>query len=198
LLASARAAKMHAMSKDDREESRRQVARRQRRKAGDRSARLANTLMKAPESSLGKLGLDDDLREAVDRARAVTSPIARRRAERALAGDLRRIDLAELETRLANVQETGAAEPRLFHLAEKWRTRLIEEGSAAAAEFPGGNQDPLPALIQQARRERDTGRPPGAARALFRHVMAVLKARSNEVASPMASIDDETLDDDEE
>jgi ribosomal 50S subunit-associated protein YjgA (DUF615 family) len=32
-------------------------------------------------------------------------------------------------------------------------------------------------LIQNARRERDTGKPPGAARALFRHVMQALKTK---------------------
>jgi len=163
---------------DDRGESRRQLARRELRRAGDRSARVASTIMQLSASSLAKLELDDELREVVDRARAVTAKGARRREERALAGALRRVDLAALETRLANVQATGAADPRLFHLAEHWRTRLIED-VAAAAEFPGGASDPLPQLIEHARRERTTGRPPGAARALFRHVLAALKARAS-------------------
>lgn len=161
------------MSDDD--QPRRQIARRQRRRAGEGSARLAKTLMELPEAALGKLGLDEDLREAVDRARAVTAHGARRRAERTLAGDLRRAELGDLEERLASVQESGAADTRLFQLAEKWRARLID-GSAAAADFPGADQQALLALIEQARRERDTGRPPGAARALFRHLVAALKA----------------------
>jgi ribosome-associated protein len=88
---------------------------------------------------------------------------------------LRHIDIADLQRRMANVAETGSAEPRLFHAAERWRTRLIEEGDAAAAEFPGGYVDPLPQLIQNARRENESGKPPGAKRALFRHVMSVLE-----------------------
>ena len=64
--------------RDDRGESRRQIARREQRTAGERSARLANALMKLSASALGKLGLDEELREAVDRARAVTSQVARR------------------------------------------------------------------------------------------------------------------------
>jgi len=164
--------------RDDREgESRRQIARRAQRTAGERSARLAQALMKLPASALGKLGLDEDLRGAVDRARAVTAHVARRRAERALAGELRGIDLVELEAKLARVHATGAADARTFHLAETWRARMIEGGVPAAAEFPGGAGDPLPRLIEQAQRERDTGRPPGAARALFRHIAAVLNAR---------------------
>ena len=163
---------------DGDERSARQRAKAESRDAGERSAKLANALMKVGGSVLGKLELDDELREDVDRARAVTSPIARRRAERALAGALRRADLADLETRLANVQATGNVDARRLHLAEQWRARMIEGGLPAAADFPGGTADPLPELIERARRERDTGKPPGAARALFRHIAAALAGRT--------------------
>nr|HEX4319238.1 ribosome biogenesis factor YjgA [Kofleriaceae bacterium] len=158
------------------ERSARQIAKADARDAGTRSAKLASALMKVAESALKRLELDDDLREKIDRARAVTSPIARRRAERALGGDLRRVDLADIESRLANVQQTGVVDAKRFHLAEQWRTRMIEGGLDAAAAFPGGTADPLPELILRARRERDTGKPPGAARALFRHIVASLAA----------------------
>jgi ribosome-associated protein len=161
------------MARDD--ESRRQTAQREKKQAGDRSARVARQLMEMSDAVFAKLDLDEELRAEVEEARRVPSPIARRRAERTLAGVLRGVDIADVQQRMANVEATGNADPRLFHAAEKWRARLIEEGSAAAAEFPGGYVDPLPQLIQNARRERDTGKPPGAARALFRHVMSVLK-----------------------
>lgn len=161
----------------DEERSRRQIARRKVRVAGDHSARLAKTLMELPASTIDKLELDEELRASVDVARAVTSNNARRRAERGLAGDLRGLeDLADLDARIANIQETGMAAPRLFQLAERWRARLIDEGEAAAGELPGGPSPELVTLIANAQRERDTGRPPGAARALFRHVIARLEA----------------------
>ncbi len=135
--------------------------------------------MELSDAALSKLDVDDDLRNAIVTARKVTQAIARRRAERTLAGYLRGVDIADLQQRMANVEATGTADPRLFHAAEQWRARLIEEGTKAADELPGGNVDPLPLLIQNARRERDTGKPPGAARALFRHVMTVLKANGS-------------------
>jgi ribosome-associated protein len=163
------------MSRDD--ESRRQTAQREKKQSGDRSARVAHQLMDMAESALSRLDVNDDLREEINNARKVKAAIARRRAERTLAGYLRGVDIADLQQRMANVEATGNADPRLFHAAEQWRARLIEEGAKAAEEFPGGNVDPLPLLIQNARRERDTGKPPGAARALFRHVTSVLKAK---------------------
>lgn len=169
---------MRAMSaRDDGMKSARQIARGHQRKAGDRSTRLANTLMKLSAPAVKKLELEEDLREAVDRARAVTTHIARRRAERTLAGDLRRFDLVALATQLAKVHEADNTDARELHLAEHWRARMIEEGIAAAASFPGGASEPLPRLIDAAKRERATGRPPGAARALFRHLVEALKAQ---------------------
>jgi ribosome-associated protein len=135
--------------------------------------------MQLPEALLDGLGLNEDLRDAADRARAVTSHVARRREERRLAGALRRVDADDLETRLSNVQEGGRADARQFQLAEAWRTRLIEEGAPAAetffASFVGTDRAALAKLIEESRRERTTGRPRGAARALFRQVMTALR-----------------------
>jgi ribosome-associated protein len=165
-------------ARDDDSENARLVARRRQRAAGDISARLANTLMKMSAPALAKLELDEDVRESIDRARAVTSLIARRRAERTLAGELRRVDLVELEDRMTTAATTSTTDVQRLHLAESWRAKMIEGGLAAAAEFPGGTAEPLPQLIERAQRERTTGKPPGAARALFRHLMATLTAKS--------------------
>jgi ribosome-associated protein len=182
---------MRVMSaRDDEMKSARQIARSKQRKAGDRSAKLAHQLMQLGAPALKKLELDDDLREAIDRARSVTAHIARRRAERTLAGELRRFDLVALAATLARVHEAGQLDTRDLHLAEHWRARLIEEGLAAAAEFPGGADEELPRLIDAARRERDTGRPPGAARALFRHVVEALKAQRPEPAGDSGAGED--------
>jgi ribosome-associated protein len=181
------------MADDDRDgPSRRQLAKKQRRVAGDRSGDLARKLMGLPESTLVKLELEEDLREAVDRARAIVSHSARRREERALAGALRRFDIAEVERKLANVQSAGVAEPQLFHAAERWRTRLVDEGDAALAAFPGGADDPLPRLVADAKRERAIGKPPGAGRALFRHIIAVLRAQAQAEADADAETDEPT------
>lgn len=169
---------MRMMSaRDDGTKSARQIARGKQRKAGDRSTRLANTLMKLSAPAVKKLELDVDLRDALDRARAVIPHVARRRAERTLAGDLRRFDLVAVEQQLAKVFDASNTDVQLLHLAEQWRARMIEEGSPCAAAFPGGADEPLARLIDAARRERTTGRPPGAARALFRHVVEALKAQ---------------------
>jgi ribosome-associated protein len=175
---------------DDDSRTARQIARGKQKRAGDRSARLANTLMKLPGPKLAKLTLDDELRQVVERARAISSHIARRRAERTLAGELRRYDLAEIDDQLARLEQGAGAEVRQFHDAERWRARLIDEGVAALAEFPGGADDRFGPLIEAAQREHATGLPRGAARQLFRHVVERLKPPP-EPEPPNAADEDE-------
>lgn len=169
--------------------SERQLARRKTRIAGDRSGRLSRELMKLAESMLAKLELEPELHALIAKARAVKAMNARRRAERTLAGDLRRVDLDDLAARLASVRATGVVDSDRQHAAEQWRTRLLDEGLAAVAVFPAGDPDHvLPGLIAQAQRERNTGKPPGAGRVLFRHLVEALKARE---AAGEAATDDE-------
>lgn len=164
-------------SRDDDDRTTRQIARSKQKRAGDRSAEVANMLMKAPDAHIAKLEIDEDLREAIESARRVTSHIARRRAERTLAGDLRHVEIGVIEDQLARIAETGNPDARRLHLAEQWRTKLLESGMEAAATFPGTTDDELPRLIDAARRERDTGKPPGAQKALFRYIAKALETR---------------------
>ena len=165
-------------AKDGEAPSARQLSRDERRTAGERSAGTARRLMQAGDADVARLGLDEDLLAEVRQARAVTSNVARRRAERRLAGVLRDADLDDVEARLSRLQESDRAEAAQFKLAESWRARLIE-GTASGDELCASAtvSDPaaLAKAIGDARRERTTGKPRGAARALFRLIVAALR-----------------------
>lgn len=171
-----------------RDKTNREIARGKVKREGDRSARIARQLMQLKEAHIRKLELDLELRDVVEAARKVTSPIARRRAERALAGELRRYELADIDAKLAKVHESNNLDTQAFHAAEKLRARLIDEGISAAADLAyRGDESELVRLIDAARKERDTGKPPGAQRKLFRHVTELLKTN----AEPKNEGDDE-------
>jgi len=127
----------------------------------------------------------------------VTALIARRRAERTLAGDLRKFDTADLEAKLEKVHD-GNVDEQQFHLAERWRTKLITDGIAAAKTFPGGETPELVRMIDAARKEKESGKPPGAGRALFRHVAEVLKVARRNAELAAAETDDAAPDEDED
>jgi ribosome-associated protein len=181
------------MSPPDDDKSNRQIAKGKARRAGDRSARMSRTIMQLSEAALKKLALDQELRFVVDHARSIKALGARRREERRLAGELRRYDLQKIDEKLSKLHESENTDTELFHKAEAWRAQMIAGGVAAAAEFPGGIDEELPRLIDAAQREGTTGKPPGAARKLFRHVIEALRAQQE----PPPSEDDDAEDDDD-
>jgi len=184
------------MSPRDEDKSNRQIAKGKARRAGDRSARMARTIMQLPEPALKKLALDQELRFVVDHARSIKALGARRREERRLAGELRRYDLQKIDEKLSKLHESENTDTELFHKAEAWRAQMIAGGVAAAAEFPGGIDEELPRLIDAAQREGATGKPPGAARKLFRHVIEALRTQQEPPPSD-EDADDEDADDDD-
>ncbi len=183
------------MSPRDDDKSNRQIAKGKARRAGDRSSRMARTIMQLSDAALKKLALDQELRFVVDHARSLTALGARRREERRLAGELRRYDLQAIDERISKLHESENTDTELFHKAEAWRAKLVAGGVAAAAEFPGGVDEELPRLIDAAQREGTTGKPPGAARKLFRHVIEALRTQQE---PPEPDGDDDTDDDDDE
>ena len=182
------------MSDDDR--SARAIARGKVKKDGERSSKLANQLMKLSEPLVKRLELDEELEAVLREVRAIPSQNARRRGERALAGALRGHDMLEMQQRIDRVIETGQARDLPFQLAEQWRAKVLEGGAEVAVDMPGGGaSEELPRLIDAARRERDTARPPGAGRALFRHILEQLKHAS---AEPAATDDADDADEPDE
>jgi ribosome-associated protein len=182
------------MSEPDEPESRRSIARRAQREAGEESAALARTLLSLSDSVISKLELDDRLASALTRARKTKSMVARRREERALAGELRGTDLPGLSAQIAAIRSTGVVDPELHHAAERWRDRLLSDDAAAAAfiaKHPDARGVPLGQLIAAARRERDSGRPPGSGRALFRQLLSVIRAHAAAEAEASADADAE-------
>lgn len=141
---------------------------------------LGDELVALPDSELNALPLDERLRDAIDLARRITAHGGAARQRQLIGKILRKTDLTELRA----VIEQRALERRMaareFHRIETWRNRLLAEGEPALAALlatqPGLDATELRALIRDAQAESDAGRPPAAARALFRRLRDSLAA----------------------
>jgi ribosome-associated protein len=139
---------------------------------------LGDLLVALSAGELDALALPDDIRDAVDAARQITSHGARLRQRLYIGKLLRRIDTTALVAAMASKGAADRARVRDEREIEQWRDRLLG-GSAAdwdefARQHPGADLAELRALANQARAERGSGRPPAAARKLFRRLRTVL------------------------
>ena len=142
-----------------------------KRQAQDRQALVVRVLELSPKE-WEKLGFPESERKSLLEGKKIKASGARNRQVKYLA---RILDDDALEAAAAFMENRHSQQleaNRLFHALEVWRDRLIAEGSDAMGplleKHPEMDRQQLRQLIQGAQRERDTGKPPGASKKLFR------------------------------
>jgi ribosome-associated protein len=143
----------------------------QRKKEMHALQQLGERLVTLSSDQLEQIDLPEELREAVDFARGVTSHEGRRRQMQYLGKLMRRVDGDALREALGRVTGESRAAIALMHHAERWRDRLLADDAALTefiADHPGADAQWLRAAIRAARREHDAQQAPRHARELYR------------------------------
>jgi len=139
---------------------------------------ISKTDLKRESNALQKLGEDlldlrtdlmqrlltqghmpDLLHEALLAAKKITDFEGKRRQMQFVGKLMRKLDSQQVQAMrdALDVQHNGSAEEtQLLHLAEAWRTRLLQDDSAMEAwqsSYPGTDSQQLRALVRQARKD---------------------------------------------
>ncbi len=149
-----------------------EVSKSQRKREAHELLDLARTLISMPETRLEGLPLEPDLRREVDFARSIRSHGARKRQLMTVAKILRQRDTGPLLDAVHNIDQKNRQITAHHHHIEAWRDRLIEGSDRLLSELleqaPAINSQTLRQLIRNARKEAKLGKPPAAARKLFK------------------------------
>jgi ribosome-associated protein len=133
---------------------------------------LAAGLLQLSASQLRRIPLDDDVLAAIREAHRFKSHGARRRQLQYITKLMRRADTADINAALAEIQCEARALTARQHRVEAWRDLLLDQGDDALGELLNQHREVdvqyLRQLIRNARLEETAGKPPAAARALFR------------------------------
>jgi ribosome-associated protein len=137
---------------------------------------FARRLSELPPARLDALELPEDIRDELAEVQRTPSHIAHKRQLAHLAKLMRahdEQDFAAARGALANDRAASAREAAELHRIEALREKLLgDDGdtmlTSVIAGHPRLDHQHLRALIRQARRERDAGKPPRAQRELFR------------------------------
>ncbi|MBO9663578.1 ribosome biogenesis factor YjgA [Dokdonella sp.] len=150
--------------------------------------KLAEALASLSDAQLARVPLDEDLLAEVQRTRAITSHIARKRQTQFLAKQLRKQDdeaIEPIRKALAHDRTAAHREAAALHRVEVWRERLLEQGDEALAEFiaahPAADRQQLRQLVRNALAERKANKPPHAYRELFRALRDATAAAVDEI-----------------
>ncbi len=139
---------------------------------------LGAELVGLGREQLAGLPLDAPLREAIALAQGITAHGGRKRQLKLVGKLLRSRDSAAIRHALQQYHEKDRRAAARFHLVERWRDRLLEDGDAALEEllreYPHADRQQIRILMRNAAKERNTGRAPAAARNLFRCLRELL------------------------
>ena len=135
--------------------------------------RLGAALVQLSAAHFERMSLPEELAQAVREARRIRSHEAKRRQVQFIGRLMRELDPEPIRAQLA-IMEGGSAQARAGHQrVEHWRARLMEDDAALTEfvrEHPAADLQKLRALLRNARKEQEEGRPPRAYRDLFRVV----------------------------
>ncbi len=149
-----------------------EVSKSQRKREAQELLELAKKLITMPASRLQRMPLDQDLREEVGFARSIRAHGARKRQLMTVGKMLRKRDTRQLLDAVNNADKKNRQVTIRHHLVEAWRDRLIDGGDQELSELlqqvPAINAQTLRQLIRNARKEAGLGKPPAAARKIFK------------------------------
>jgi ribosome-associated protein len=133
---------------------------------------LALKLGGMSEGELERFGLGAATREALLEVGRMKPSGARNRQIKFAAQFLTKEDLDPVHAWFEDRRARHAAENRHFHELERWRDRLVAEGDEALIELlverPELDRQALRQLMLTARKEAEAGKPPAAARKLYK------------------------------
>jgi ribosome-associated protein len=141
---------------------------------------LGAALADLPESQLRDMQLQSGLLQALLDAKRIRSHEAKRRQLQYVGRLMREVDPEPIRARLAALEGSSAQAAAAHRRLEAWRERLLADDTALtrfAAEHPGADLQEIRALIRNARKEQQEGKPPRAYRELFRVLKTLETAR---------------------
>ena len=132
-------------------------------------------LVELSPEQLRKIEMPENLREEVLLARSMKKLAAKSRQIHHIGAMMRDVDPEPIINALDRAQEYRLAEARDFKQVELWRDGLIDDRKGVfeelVAQHPGADRQHINQLVRNARHEKEKGRPPKSARALFRYLM---------------------------
>jgi ribosome-associated protein len=157
---------------------------------------LGRELSELSKAQLGELELPEKLHQALLDYQTITAHEGKRRQYQYIGKLMRDVDAEPLREALDRFTGDSKAEVGDMHLAERWRERLLsEEGVLGefANTYPGTDLQQLRVLVRNAKKERETTKPPRDFRKLYQLIREQIDARRKAAApaAPAAEDDEE-------
>ena len=146
---------------------------------------LSEEMSELSVTQLKCLELPENIHKAVVEVSGMPHKGARKRLLKFVTGQLHKIDVEPILEKLARMKNKSAHAVREHHIAERWRDKLIAEGSNALTELlyeqPQADRQQLRQLLRNAQKEVEAAKPPKSSRLLYRYLKDLFKVSDETV-----------------
>jgi ribosome-associated protein len=146
----------------------------QRKRDAEALQKLGEDLISLKNSDLAQFDLPDTLLKALRDARTITSHGGLKRQHQYIGKIMRSIDAEAISKKMEELRHRHELNSGHFKKLEHWRDRILAEGNKAIdelmEEYPQGDRQQLRQLHRNSVKEQAAGKPPAAARQLFRYL----------------------------
>ncbi|MEP5764816.1 MAG: ribosome biogenesis factor YjgA [Halieaceae bacterium] len=137
--------------------------------------KLGEELAGLSERELARIPIEEErVLEVIRESQNIRSNSARKRHFQYLGKLMRSIDADPIRRALDVLHQRRRGEANAFHELEHWRDLLLSDGVSAIDQllqkYPQADRQHLRQLIRQQQREASSGKPPAAARKLFKYL----------------------------
>ncbi|MBF0282775.1 MAG: DUF615 domain-containing protein [Zetaproteobacteria bacterium] len=135
---------------------------------------LGKKLLEMKPSERKMLPLSGELLKALEESDRIHHHVAKKRQMKLLGKILRAMDSSAVAAVVNHLEKDELARTKHFHMIEKWRDRLINDGDIAIQQFideyPLASRQQLREWVRQANRDLAQEKPSRAARLIFKYI----------------------------
>ena len=146
---------------------------------------LGKELIALPPSSLKKVPLTDQMRQAIEDGQRFSRGALQRQLRR-IASLMQHEDIDAIQQELTRQKQPSKQQTAELHQLEQWRDRLIEGDEKLLTDlidqFPSVDRQLIRQLVRNAAVEKKKEKPPKSARALFKYLAELKKTTSQSEA----------------
>lgn len=157
-------------------------------------ADLAEELAGLTPNQIKSFELPELLQNSILQVATMPPKGARKRQLKYITAGLRKLDLTEIQERLARLKSKSAHAVREHHLAERWRDKLVaDQGNSLLTElleeYPQADSQQIRQLQRNAKKEATTGKPLKSARLLYKYLKILFEGASHHDADTEVDFD---------
>lgn len=144
-------------------------------------ADLCEEITQLAPAQIAKLGLPENIEDAILSAAKMPLKGARKRQLKFINGLMRKIDVDPIQLQLDKLNAKSAHAARELHQLERWRERFLSDEKQVLNEFllqyPKADVQHIRQLVRNAKKEASLQKPPKSSRLLFRYLRTLQETK---------------------